>query len=186
VNAYFRGIGAVNADTGTKVWTIPFGKGSKLGAVQSVFNEGHLFLGGALMQKLQPDGTFKTLWESPARQPEYNVSYSHTVIKDGRLITFTPPALKCLDAETGKLINSVPCGGQGSVIMADGMAILFDNRPKVALITVGKDGLTEVSSFKPPIGGGRNDNFCHPAVAEGRLILRKFERVVVYDLRAGK
>jgi hypothetical protein len=66
------------------------------------------------------------------------------------------------------------------------MVILFDNRPKVALITVGKDGLTEVSSFKPPIGGGRNDNFCHPAVAEGRLILRKFDRVVVYDLRAGK
>ncbi len=185
VNGYWRGVGAVNADTGEKAWVeLIGGKGSRRDKIQPVFNEGYLFLAGTLMQKLQPGGTFKTLWEGLIKVPEYNVSYSHTIIKDRRLIAFTPPALKCLDAETGQLINSIPCGAQGSIIMADDMIILFDNRPKVALITVGKDGLTEVASFTPPIGKGRNDNFCHPAIADGRLILRKFDRVVAYDLRA--
>lgn len=188
VCGFFRCVGAVDADTGARVWNIllndPAQKGKSRDRIQPVFNEGYLFMAGTIMHKLQADGSFKTLWEGEIRVPEYNVSYSHTIIKDGRLIAFTPPLLKCLDAETGKVLGTVPCGGQGSIIMADNKIILFDNRPRVALISVTKDGLKEVSSFAPPIGRGRNDNFCHPAMADGRLILRKFDRVVAYDLRS--
>jgi hypothetical protein len=190
VCGYFRCVGAVNADTGEKAWTLllndPAQKGLSRDKIQPVFNEGYLFLAGTAMQELQPDGSFKTLWEGLVKVPEYNVSYSHTIIRNGLLIAFNPPAVKCLEAKTGKLLGSVPCGAQGSIVMADDMVILFDNRPRVALISASRDGLKEVSSFKPPFGGGRNDNFCHPAVADGRLILRKFERVAVYDLRSGK
>jgi outer membrane protein assembly factor BamB len=187
INGYFRCVGAVNADTGEKVWNLLLNDPSrKLGRNQPLFNEGYLFLGGTLMQKLQPDGSFQDLWHGKIRVPEYNVSYSHTIIRDGRLIAFVPPSLTCLDAATGAVINSLPCGAQGSIVMADDKVILFDNRPLVSLIAVSKDGLKEISSFKPPIGAGRNDNFTHPAVADGRLILRKLNRVVVYDLRPGK
>jgi outer membrane protein assembly factor BamB len=187
INGYFRCVAAVKANTGDTVWNIilndPSNKHRKLGAIQPTFHEGYLFLAGTVMQKLQADGSFKTLWEGSIHVPEYNVSYSHTIIRDGRLILFTPPVLTCLEADTGKLINTVPCGGQGSIIMADDMVILFDNRPRVELISVSKEGMKVVSSFTPPIGGGKNDNFCHPAVVNGQLILRKFDRVIAYDLR---
>jgi hypothetical protein len=136
------------------------------------------------MQKLQPDGTYRTLHEGKMHVPEYNVSYSHTVIKGGRLVAFMPPELRMFDAETGERVSSVPCGRQGSMAMADGMIYMFDNRPRVTLVEFSRDALKEVSSFRPPIGAGTNDTFTHLVVAEGRLFLRKFEKVVVYDLRA--
>lgn len=184
INGYHRCVGAVNADTGEKVWNHLLNNPAwKLGRNQPLFNEGYLFLGGTLMQKLQADGSFQDLWHGKIRVPEYNVSYSHTILKDGRLIAFVSPSLICLDAETGTVINTIPCGQQGSIVMADNKVILFGNRPQVALIAVLQEGLKQVSSFKPPIGGGRNSNFTHPAVADGRLILRHLERVTVYDLR---
>jgi len=201
VSQFFRAAGAVRADTGEKCWLeMNDGKkGSRRGQVQAVANEGYLFVFGTKMLKVAPDGSLKDLWEGNIRISEYNISYSHSLIKDGRLIAFLPAGsmnptqpgrLVMLDAETGKEIASLPCAAKGSFIWADGLIYLLDNRPAVVLIEATRDALREVASFKPPLGryatGSGVQLFTQPIVAEGRLFLRDQAKVLVYDLRASR
>ncbi|MEI7831909.1 MAG: PQQ-binding-like beta-propeller repeat protein, partial [bacterium] len=194
---FFRGAGAVWADTGEKCWTDSIVKAKNRGKFQVVANEGYLFLHGAVMTRIQPDGKIHTLWERPLGIAEYNVSYSHTIIKNGKLFVFTPAGstnpvkpgkLHMLEAETGTEVASLDCAAKVSLLWADGMLYLQDNRPGMTLIEATKDGLREVSSFKLPLPKhGTNamiQLFTSPIVAEGRLFVRDQSRVLVYDLRA--
>jgi hypothetical protein len=195
---FFRCAAAVRADTGERFWLEENGvKGRARGQVQPVANEGYLFVFGTRMLKVAADGSLKELWEGKVRVAEYNISYSHTIIKDGRLISFTPAGavnptapgkLRMLDAETGEEVASLDCAAKGSLVWADGRIYLLDNRPGMVLIEVTKDALREVSSFRPPLNkyatGSGVQLFTLPIVAEGRLFLRDQSRVLVYDVRA--
>jgi hypothetical protein len=193
---FFRGAGAVWADTGEKFWVDPTVKVKNRGQVQIVSNEGYIFLHGTVMAKIGRDGKIAPLWEGKVRISEYNISYSHTIIKDGRLFAFTPAGavnptapgkVQMLDAETGAELSSLPCAAKGALALADGMLYLLDNRPGMVLIEVTKDSLREVCSFRPPLGkyatGSGVQLFTHPVIAEGRLFLRDQSKVLVYDLR---
>jgi outer membrane protein assembly factor BamB len=196
---FFRGAGAVWADTGDKFWVDSIVKVKNRGQVQIVSNEGYLFLHGTVMAKIGEDGKIAPLWEGKIKVSEYNISYSHTLIKDGRLLAFTPAGamnptapgrLVMLDAQTGKELASLAAAAKGSFIWADGLIYLLDNRPAMVLIEATKDSLHEVSSFKPPLGkyatGSGIQLFTHPVIAEGRLFLRDQSKVLVYDLRERK
>lgn len=202
INQFFRCAAAVRADTGQRYWMEENWRKDRQrkvqwGMIQPVANEGYLFVFGTRMLKIAADGSFKELWEGKVRVPEYNISYSHTLIKDGRLIAFTPAGavnpvapgkLRMLDAETGKELSSLDCAAKGAFVWADGMIYLLDNRPAMVLIEATKDGLREVSSFRLRLGkygsGSGVQLFTQPIVAEGRLFLRDQSKVLVYDLRA--
>ena len=195
--SFYCGVGAVWADTGEKCWTdSTVGVKNRVQA-QLVANEGYLFLHGTVMARIAPDGAIRTLWEGKVKIAEYNVSYAHTIIKDGRLFTFTqdksvnpsvPGKVRMLDAETGEERGSLACAGKGALAWADDMLYLQDNRPGMVLIEATKDGLREVSSFRLPFphhaSGDGIQLFTPPILAEGRLFLRDQSRVLVYDLRA--
>jgi outer membrane protein assembly factor BamB len=198
VSQFYRCAAAVRADTGERHWMEENGsKRQKRGTVQPVAGEGYLFVFGTRMLKVAADGSFKELWEGKVHVPEYNISYSNTVIQDGRLIAFTqdravnpasPGGLVMLDAETGEQLAALPSGAKGVLLWADGMIYLLDNRPRMTLIEPTKDALREVSSFAPPLPkygtGDAVQLFTPPVVAEGRLFLRDQSRVLVYDIRA--
>jgi outer membrane protein assembly factor BamB len=198
---FYRCAAAVRADNGERFWMelnnapgLP--KGTSRGMAQATANEGFLFVFGTRMLQVGDDGSLKELWEGKIRVLEYNISYSHTIIKDGRLIAFTPAGavnptgpgtLRMLDARTGEELASLACAAKGALAWADGLIYLLDNRPGMVLIEATKDSLREVSSFKPPFGkygtGAYFQLFTPPVVAEGRLFLRDQSRVLVYDLR---
>ncbi len=198
---FCRCAAAARADSGERFWmelNNPPGlpKGSSRGTVQATVNEGFLFAFGTRMLQVGDDGSFKELWEGKIRVLEYNISYSHTIIKEGRLIAFTPAGavnptgpgrLRMLDARTGEELASLACAAKGALAWADGLTYLLDNRPCMVLIEATKDLLREVSSFKPPFGkygtGAYFQLFTPPVVAEGRLFLRDQSKVLVYDLR---
>jgi len=198
VSQFYRCAAAVRTDTGERHWLEENGgREMKRGQIQPVANEGYLFAFGSMMLKVQPDGTLKELWEGKIHVPEYNISYAHSIIKDGRLIAFTPAGtmnptapgrLRMLDAETGEEVASLGCAAKASFLWADGRIYLLDNRPAMVLIEATKDALREVSSFRPPLGkyatGDGVQLFTQPIVAEGRLFLRDQSRVLVYDIRA--
>ncbi len=195
---FYRCAAAVNANTGAKVWLEQNGsRQQRRGRTMPVANEGYLFVFGTRMLKVMPDGTFKELWEGKIHVPEYNISYSHSLIKGGRLIAFTPERsmnptkpgrLRMLDAETGEELASLQCAAKASLIWADGLIYMLDNRPAMSLIDPSNDKLRVISHFNPPVGKyGSGDGvqlFTHPVVAEGRLFLRDQSKVLVYDVRA--
>jgi len=193
---FYRGAGAVWADTGEKCWVDSTVKVKNRVQAQIAANEGYLFLHGTVMAKIASDGKITPLWDGKVKIAEYNVSYSHTIIKDGRLIAFTPagamnPTLpgkvRLLDAETGTEIGSLDCAAKGALLWADGMLYLQDNRPGMVLIEVTKDVLREVSSFELPFPkhatGDGVQLFTPPVVAEGRLLVRDQSKALAYDLR---
>jgi outer membrane protein assembly factor BamB len=198
---FYRCAAAVRADNGERFWmelNNPPGlpKGSSRGMIQATANEGFLFVFGTRMLQVGDDGSLKELWEGKIRMSEYNISYSHTIIKDGRLIAFTPAGavnptgpgtLRMLEARTGEELASLACAAKGALAWADGLIYLLDNRPGMVLIEATEDSLREVSSFKPPFGkygtSAYFQLFTPPVVAEGRLFLRDQSRVLVYDLR---
>ena len=185
---FYRGVGAVWADTGEKCWTDAEFRGKSRVQIQPVSNEGFLFLNGTLMARIAADGKISKLWEGKVKVSENNVSYSHSIIKDGKLYAFTPNKLLILDATSGETKSSLAVAAKGAILWADGMIYLQDNRPGMMLIEETKDGLREVSSFRLPFPGHRGSDgiqlFTQPIVAEGRLFLRDQSHVLVYDLRA--
>jgi outer membrane protein assembly factor BamB len=185
---FFRGAGAVWADTGEKFWVDPTVKVKNRGQVQVVFHEGHVFLHGTVMARIAPDGKITTLWEGKVRIAEYDHSYSHTIIRDGKFFAFTPGNVRMLDVETGKEYGSLACARRGAILWADGLLYLMDERPAMTLIEATPEGLRPVSSFSLPFSANKNAMvrlFTPPVVAEGRLFVRDQSRVLVYDLRAG-
>jgi outer membrane protein assembly factor BamB len=197
VNQFFRCVAAVRADTGEPVWREETGvKDTKRGTVQPVANDGYLFVFGSRMLKIQDDGTFQALWEGKIQVPEYNISYSHSLIRNGRLIAFTPDGamnptqpgyLRLLDCETGQELARCASGAKVSLAWADDRLYVLENRPRMVLLSVDADHLREVSAFAPPLrvygSGDGVQLFTPPVIAAGRLWLRDNDRILVYDLR---
>jgi len=194
VGQFHRCAAAVDAATGKKLWLLEtVEKGGRRGwrrvrgAVQPVMNEGYAFLFGSEMFRLGEGGTLEKLWKRHVGIKEYNVSYSHSLIADGRLIVFTPGALRLIDARTGEDLASLECEKRGSFVLADAMVYLQDHRPAMTLIEVKKNGLEQVSSFPLPFTVRKRDPgaqpFTHPVVAAGRLFVRYLSSVFVFDLR---
>ena len=184
---FFRGAGAVWADTGEKCWVDPTVKVKNRGQVQIVANEGFLFLHGTVMARIATDGKIATLWEGKVKIAEYDHSYSHTIIRDGKLFAFTPGMILMLDAETGKERGSLACARRGAILWADGLLYLMDEQPAMALIEATPEGLRKISSFALPLPANKSAMvrlFTPPVVAEGRLFVRDQSKVLVYDLRA--
>jgi outer membrane protein assembly factor BamB len=184
VDQFFRCLGAVDAQTGGKVWALP----TTAYSASPTSHEGYLLMQGSRMLRVLNDGTVKELWTRKLGIQEYGASYSHSTILNGRLFIFTPGAIKMISAETGEELARAPCGRNGSLQMAEGRLYVLDGRPCMTLIRPTDKTLEVVSSFKPEIAGGENMNgvYTHAVIAEGRLFLRNQAQVVVYDLRAAE
>jgi outer membrane protein assembly factor BamB len=192
VNQLFYAVAAVDADTGKALWWIKTDSNPR---TQPIYNEKYLFLLGSKMLKIRLDGKYDLLWQGKIRVSEYNVVYSHTVIKDDRLYALCgsvarkgkgqPVELEKVDAETGRTIARRPAGFGGTIVMAQGMLYLVDNRPRVTLLKPVKQGLQEVSHFRHSLGT-THQLYTHAAVGGGRLVLRYQTDAYVYDVRAGK
>jgi len=179
----------VDADSGAPLWWIETGDNPR---TQPIHADGYLFLLGTKMLKLRPDGKYDPFWERKIRVSEYNVVYSHTVIRDGRLYALCgsvarkgkgqPVTLTTVDIATGEVIDRRPAGTGATIVMAQGMLYLVDNRPRVTLLKPVKQGLQEVSYFEHSLGT-THELYTHAAIGEGRLALRHQTDAYVYDLR---
>jgi outer membrane protein assembly factor BamB len=203
VNNLWHALIAVDPDTGKIVWKLE-GKDEAGTSLTPVFNEGYLLADYArktVMFRPTPDGKgFRRLWQIPRI-----FSTAQAVILDGKVFAFGRPmsptgrrkgrgyAFLCYHAETGKLMQSVPCeGAPGSVVAADGRVYWQEDGPKITLTRPTPEGFRVVGSFRPDFGD--KEMWIHPVIAQGRLFLRSdvaqggdqarcAGKLAVYDLR---
>jgi outer membrane protein assembly factor BamB len=176
VNQFYRGLGAVDIETGELAWVIP------KGGIHITSKDGYLFAHGRTMYKANEDGSVRELWTRGHGVKEYGVSYSHTIIDSGRLFLFASGTVKMIDAETGAVRAQLRCASPGSIHMAEGLLYVLDGRPRMTLARPTADDLVEVSSFAPDFTPDKCA-YTHAVIAEGRLFLRHHEELRVYDLR---
>ena len=83
--------------------------------------------------------------------------------------------------ETGKTNWEQDWHNKGSIIYADGMLYLYEEKSgNVALVKPDAEKLNIISTFK--IEDGAGPHWAHPAIYDGRLFIRHGDALMVYDV----
>lgn len=186
----------VNAADGKLLWKFNFaavnpdGRGGKNYIQTPLFRDGYIFAANGYKQtaakiKLSTDGSDPTLvWKNADITPHvggmvlignYIYSSTHDTNSKGRWI--------CVDWTTGKTMWTTDWHNKGSVISADGMLYIFEEKTgNLALVKPDSEKLDIVSSFQVTKGDG--PYWSHPVIDKGRLFVRHGDYMAVYSLKA--
>jgi outer membrane protein assembly factor BamB len=102
------------------------------------------------------------------------------VLWNGHLYGFDDDELKCLDFKTGEVKWSDKGYGKGSLMLADGVLILWGDRGKLGLAEPTPAGFRELASVQ--VLGGK-DTWAAPVLSNGRIYCRSLEDLVALDVR---
>ena len=88
----------------------------------------------------------------------------------------------CIDWQTGSDRWEAPMNNKGSIIAADSMLYLYDEkRGDLALVRPDPSRLDIVSSFRVTDGNG--PHWSHPVIHDGRLYVRHGDKLIAYRVR---
>ena len=87
----------------------------------------------------------------------------------------------CLDFKTGAVLWKDRGVGKGSLVYADGKLVLYSERGRVGLIRASGEGYEPLGGFTVP-GQTEHPTWAHPVVINGRLYLRNWDEIFVYDV----
>jgi outer membrane protein assembly factor BamB len=186
----------VNAANGKLLWKFDFGavnpdkRGGKNYINTPLYRDGFLFAANgyrqtAAMIRISFDGADPTLvWSNPEITPHvggmvlidnYIYSSTHDSNSKGRWI--------CVDWTTGKTMWTTDWYNKGSLISADGMLYIYEEKTgNIGLVKPSGAKLDVVSFFQVTKGNG--PYWSHPVIDKGRLFVRHGDYMAVYSLKA--
>jgi outer membrane protein assembly factor BamB len=134
---------------------------------------------GAVKLSLSADGKLiKQIWRNPTID-----NFMGGFIKLGdKIYTCTSGRkdLKCVDANTGKVLDSLKVG-VGTLICADKMLYYYNQKGEVNLINPNAAKMQLVSTFK--ITKGALEYFSHPAISKGVFYIRHGKALMAYNIK---
>jgi outer membrane protein assembly factor BamB len=140
------------------------------------------FIGGTKF-RISEDGTKVTEERSDKSIDPHHGGF---LLLDGYIYAGSTKEKKwiCLDWQSGKVMYEQKWLGKGSIIFADGMLYLYEEKEgTVGLVKASPENFDLVSSFKVPMGTG--PHWSHLAISNGRLYVRHGDALMVYDIKAG-
>ncbi len=87
----------------------------------------------------------------------------------------------CMVWDTGEIKYVADWDTKGALVMADNMLYGYNERGSVGLIKPDADNFEVVSQFKVTKGAG--PHWAHPFIADGKLLIRHGEVVMIYDIK---
>jgi outer membrane protein assembly factor BamB len=179
-----RRLMGLTADGGRLLWEYPWRTSNGINVAQPLLVGGdRIFLsagyghGAALVQVRSADASFEaqTVWESSRMKNKFTSSVLH----DGYIYGLDEAILACLDAATGELVWKGGRYGYGQLLVAGHHLVVVTERGELALVEATPEGHVEVARF-PAIDG---KTWNHPAIAEGRLLVRNGQEMAAFDVR---
>ncbi len=187
---------AVNAKDGKIIWKVDYatvnggtGRVRKNHAITPLFKDGCILIANGynwvtLKLKLSGDGnSVETLWENRNFDPQLG-----GVVLVGDKIFGTNHMSKpvdewvCVDWNTGKTLWTSKWYSRGSIISADGMLYLYEEKSgHVALAKPDPAKLDIVSEFQ--VTKGEGPFWAHPVISDGKLYIRHGEVLMVYQIK---
>lgn len=187
---------AINVKDGKTLWKLNYaavnaatGDVRKNHAITPLYRDGYILIANgyswvALKLKLSADGnSAETVWENRNFDPQlggvvllgnYLYGTNHTSNPSDTWV--------CVDWITGKTLWTKKWYSRGSVISADGMLYLFEERSgHVALVKPDASKLDIVSEFQITKGAG--PFWAHPVINDGRLYIRHGDVLMVYKIK---
>lgn len=187
---------AVNSKDGKVIWKVPYSRINAAGggarknhATTPVYRDGHILIANgygwvALKLKLSPDGnSAEVVWENRNFDPQLGgVVLLGNNIYGANHQSKPVDTWVCVDWTTGKTLWTSKWNTRGSIIAADGMLYLFEERSgTVALAKPNNTKLDIVSEFK--ITKGEGPFWAHPVISKGKLYIRHGNALMVYKIK---
>lgn len=88
----------------------------------------------------------------------------------------------CMVWDTGEIKYVDDWDTKGALVMADGMLYAYNERGNVGLVKASPEGFGVVSQFSIKKGSG--PHWAHPFIADGKLLMRHGEVLLVYDIKS--
>jgi outer membrane protein assembly factor BamB len=184
---------AVDAKDGKILWKVNYaainaatGRVMKNHAITPIFRDGYILISNgynwvALKLKLSADGkSVQTVWENRNFDPQHGgVVLLGNYIYGANHMSKPVDTWVCVDWNTGKNLWTQKWYSRGSIISADGMLYLFEEKSgHVALVRPDPAKLDIVSEFQITKGDG--PFWAHPVISKGRLYIRHGDDLMVY------
>jgi hypothetical protein len=187
---------AVDLADGKILWKVNYAEANgamgdvrKNHATTPVYRDGNILIANgygwvALKLKLSRDGSsVQKVWENRSFDPQLG----GVVLIGDKLFAAnhqSRPADEwiCVDWNTGKTLWTQKWYSRGSVISADNMLILFEERSgHVGLAVPGDSKLDIISEFQ--VKKGEGPFWAHPVVKDGKLYIRHGEYLMAYKVK---
>jgi outer membrane protein assembly factor BamB len=120
----------------------------------------------------------KPIWQNTRLKNKFTSS----VFWDGFVYGLDEDILVCLDAQTGERKWKDGHYGYGQVLVADGYLIVLSGDGQLALVKASPDHYEELAHFQAIDGKTWN----HPAMSNGKILVRNAVQMACFDLHAGK
>jgi len=174
----YRATSEITARNGNNANT-PIVKGSRF-FVTGGYNR------GGVLYELNEDGKgVKVIWKNKEFDPHHDCA----VLVDGKLYGSNMASNSggnwmCVDWETGKTIYETPWSnlGKGTVVYADGMLYLYEEKRGTLGLAKPGDKFDVVSSFQVNFGG--REHWAHPTISDGVLYVRHGDVLAAFDIKA--
>jgi outer membrane protein assembly factor BamB len=187
---------AVNAKDGKILWKVNYvsanaatGKVMKNHAITPIFRDGYILIANgynwvSMKLKLSADGnSVEKVWENRNFDPQLGgVVLLGNNVYGANHMSQPVDTWVCVDWTTGKTLWTTKWFARGSVISADGMLYLFEEKTgHVALVKPDPTKLDIVSEFQ--ITKGEGPFWAHPAISKGKLYIRHGDVLMVYQVK---
>ena len=141
---------------------------------------------GGVLYELNKDGKGVTvIWKNKKLDPHHDC----TVLVNGLLYGSNWTGNNsgnwmCVDWETGETIYEVPWErlGKGSVIYADGLIYMYEEKRGTIAIAKPGEKLDVISSFQIPFGD--KEHWAHPVICDGIMYVRHGNVLGAYNIKA--
>jgi len=88
----------------------------------------------------------------------------------------------CMEWNTGKIVWEETWGSKGAMVMADKLLYTYNEKGNVGLIQPTPEGFKVISEFKITKGAGQH--WAHPFIADGIMLIRHGDVLMVFDIKA--
>jgi len=198
VNVSMNNVFAVDASSGEILWKVPHKlpadfnpKWELIKCVTPLYHDGMVYTTGGydtggMMVKIDADGkSANVAWTDSV----LDVHHGGAVLVDGYIygsnwLSNADGNWCCLDWNTGKKMWEEHWNCKGSIIAAEGMLYIYDEKKgNVGLVKVNPEKFELVSSFQVTQGTA-GPFWAHPVIHNGILYLRHTNALMAYDIKA--
>jgi len=174
----------LNPDNGKLLWEFPWvvAHGNRNIAQPLLLSGNRVFLSGGygtgcLMMQIRKtaDGfTAHEMW----RNKNLKNKFSSSVLQSEYIYGLDEDILTCLDARTGSRMWKDGRYGYGQIVLASGQLIILSGSGELAFVRAEPDKYLEVCRI-PGISG---KTWNHPAIGQGKLLIRNSREMACIDL----
>lgn len=195
INVSLGHIFAVDPSNGEIIWKVAHEPGDSrwdlIKCVTPLYNNGRIYVTGGydtggMMVEIAKDGkSAKVIWTDKV----LDVHHGGVVLVDGYIyganwLSNSNGNWCCIEWNTGKKMWEEHWNNKGSIIYADGMLYIYDERNgNVGLLKPNPQKFDLVSSFKVTQGVS-GPYWSHPVIHDGILYLRHLNALMAYNIKA--